>query len=72
MTAFQLLSVLRKALGVLGVDAGSYGTHSFRIGAASEANDRGWKSKAIKELGGWSSDCFKAYVREVSDEEDSS
>ena len=59
-------------MGALGLEAGNYGTHSFRIGAASEANARGWKREAIKEIGRWSSDCFKAYVREVSEEEDSS
>ncbi|KAJ1088586.1 hypothetical protein NDU88_001743 [Pleurodeles waltl] len=37
LTAYQLLVVLRRALGWLGMDNHYYGTHSFRIGAATEA-----------------------------------
>mgnify|MGYP002805169208 CR=1 FL=1 len=46
-------------------DTEGYGTHSFRIGAASEANARGWGTKAIKELGRWSSNCYKGYERRL-------
>ena len=59
----QLLAVMRKALVRVGEEPSSYGTHSFRIGAATEADTRGWGAMAIKELGRWSSDCFKGYVR---------
>ena len=64
----QLLAVLRKALARVGEDPGSFGTHSFRIGAATEADARGWGELAIKELGRWSSDCFKGYVRSAGKE----
>ena len=72
VTAFQLLSVLRKALRYVGEDPEAYGTHSFRIGAASEAKARGWGSKAIRELGRWSSDCYKGYVRNLEGDGDNS
>ena len=42
VTAYQLLMVLRKALREVGEEAGSYGTHSFRIGAATEAVREAW------------------------------
>ena len=38
VSAFQLLSVLRKALVHLGLPPEDFGTHSFRIGAATEDN----------------------------------
>ncbi|KAJ1188313.1 hypothetical protein NDU88_005074 [Pleurodeles waltl] len=42
LTAYQLLAVLRRALGWLGMDYQYYGTHSFRIGAATEARAVGY------------------------------
>ncbi|XP_078503203.1 uncharacterized protein LOC144761851 [Lissotriton helveticus] len=63
VTAAQLLWVLRHALRSMGEDPKDFGTHSFRIGAATEAARRGWGKEDIKRLGRWKSDCFKTYVR---------
>ena len=69
VSAYQLLAVLRKTLRNLGEEGESYGTHSFRIGAATEANDRGWGRRAIMDLGRWSSECYRTYVRKEEAEE---
>ncbi|XP_078502881.1 integrase/recombinase xerD homolog [Lissotriton helveticus] len=63
VTEYQLRMVLRKALRFLGLDETQYGTHSFRIGAATEAHNRGWSQQDIMSLGRWSSNCFRRYVR---------
>ena len=69
VSAYQLLAVLRKTLRILGEVADSYGTDSFRIGAATEANDSGWGRGAIMELGTWSSECYRTYVRKEGGKE---
>ncbi|KAJ1192099.1 hypothetical protein NDU88_001411 [Pleurodeles waltl] len=51
LTVYQLLSVLRRALGWLGMDYRYYGTHSFRIGAATKARSAGKSDIAIMDLG---------------------
>lgn len=63
VTEAQLRGVLRKALQRLGIDGKEYGTHSFRIGAATEATNRGWSQREVMQLGRWSSNCFRRYVR---------
>ena len=72
MTAYQLLAVLRKALSHLGENPEAFGTHSFRIGAASEAKARGWDTRGLKDLGRWSSDSYKGYVGQLGGESDNS
>ncbi|KAJ1124094.1 hypothetical protein NDU88_002556 [Pleurodeles waltl] len=63
LLASQLLAVLRMALRRLGLDPSNYGTHSFRIGAATEARNQGKSDQLIKQLGRWRSGCFQKYVR---------
>ncbi|KAJ1137336.1 hypothetical protein NDU88_003747 [Pleurodeles waltl] len=48
---------------VTGLDPRCYGTHSFRIGAATEARALGKSDGFIMGLGRWKSQCFKHYVR---------
>ncbi|XP_069092659.1 integrase/recombinase xerD homolog [Pleurodeles waltl] len=56
VTASQLLGVLRRGLSRLGLDASRFGTHSFRIGVATEAGNKGWGREELKALGRWRSD----------------
>eukprot|EP00079_Xenopus_tropicalis_P012763 XP_002940162.2 PREDICTED: uncharacterized protein LOC100485032 [Xenopus tropicalis] len=63
LSRYQFCSVLRKLLANLGMAANMYGSHSFRIGAATEAARWGLGDKAIKQVGRWTSNRFRAYVR---------
>lgn len=63
LTRFQFGAVLKRCLRQLGLPCEEYGTHSFRIGAATCAAARGLPAAAIQELGRWKSDAFKSYVR---------
>lgn len=61
MSLYQLVSVLNKALKVLGIDASRYKSHSFRIRAASLAAAQNICNEEIMKLGRWKS--FKSYIR---------
>lgn len=63
LSRYQFAAVLRKALVFIGLDVGKYKTHSFRIGAATEAARNGLSETEIKILGRWSSDVVKRYIR---------
>ncbi|XP_044158602.1 uncharacterized protein LOC122944427 isoform X1 [Bufo gargarizans] len=63
LTKFQFASVLRKCLAQLGFDPGEFGTHSFRIGAATEAARAGLSESEVMRIGRWRSACFARYVR---------
>ncbi|KAM3936834.1 uncharacterized protein RB166_001414 [Leptodactylus fuscus] len=51
VTAFQFRSVLNKTLSFVGANPSEYGTHSFRIGAATEASRAGLRRPHICFLG---------------------
>ena len=55
---------LWQALNFCGLDSSKYKSHSFRIGAASLAADRGLSHAQIHHLGCWKSDAFKPYIRQ--------
>ena len=40
-----------------------YGTHSCRIGGCTALFQMGATAEVIKDMGGWSSDAYKAYIR---------
>lgn len=63
LTQYQFNFVLRKCLRLLELSKYQFSSHSFRIGAASEAARMGLVVPAIKKLGRWRSDCFKVYER---------
>lgn len=46
-----------------GLDTSRYKGHSFRIGAACYAADKGFSDAQIRALGRWKSDAFKVYIR---------
>ena len=54
---------LADTLQEAGVDSKGYNTHSFRIGAATTANERGISDVNIKMLGKWKSNAHQQYVR---------
>jgi hypothetical protein len=60
-------NILSKIVIKLGWQNVKFTTHSFRIGAASEAAFCGFSRAAIQALGDWSSDAVDRYLREVND-----
>lgn len=63
VTRFQFTSIFKKCLLVLGLSPAEFGTHSFRIGAATVAEASGLPDDMVKKLGRWKSDCFRRYIR---------
>lgn len=63
LTRYQFQAVLAKALTSSGAVPSEYGTHSFRIGAATTAALNGFAPDKIKEMGRWRSEAYKLYVR---------
>ncbi|XP_066437473.1 uncharacterized protein [Eleutherodactylus coqui] len=63
LTRFQFSSVLRASLREVGLEASEFGTHSFRIGAATTAELGGMNEVEVKRLGRWRSQAYKSYVR---------
>nr|XP_033815966.1 uncharacterized protein LOC117367477 isoform X1 [Geotrypetes seraphini] len=63
LTRYQYQAVLRMALRFCGEDPSAYGTHSFRIGAATSASIAGMSGEGIQRLRRWVSDAFRGYIR---------
>ena len=63
LTRSQFSGVLCKALKQCGFLSGSYKSHSFRIGRASELAVQGVSGENIKKMGRWSSSAYKTYLR---------
>ena len=55
--------LLSLSLKLCGLDPTRYKGHSFRIGAASYAADRGLSDAQIRALGRWKSNAFLKYIR---------
>ena len=56
---------------IIGHDENAYSTHSFRVGAVETATIAKVPIAAIKQQGGWKSNCFLRYAR-ITEEEASS
>lgn len=54
---------LSQSIKFCGLDPSRYKGHSFRIGAASHAADRGMSDAQIRTLGRWKSNAFLKYIR---------
>lgn len=63
LTRFQFTSIFKKCLLEAGENPADYGTHSFRIGAATEAVRAGLAEGEVMRLGRWQSRCYVGYVR---------
>ena len=63
VSRFQFVAVFRKCLGALGLIGKEFSSHSFRIGAATEAARAGMDGEAVKRIGRWESRRFQLYVR---------
>ena len=57
---------LRRALNFCGLDCSRYKSHSFCIGAACHASEKGFSDSQIRALGRWRSDAFRTYIRPLS------
>ena len=63
LTKPNLISSLRSALELAGHDPSKFAGHSFRVGAASTAAERGIEDSVIKVLGRWNSDAYCRYIK---------
>lgn len=63
LTVYQFNSVFRKCLYTLNMGGLPLSSHSFRIGAATEAARLGLDVVSIKRIGRWRSDAYKLYIR---------
>lgn len=62
-TRFTFQKHLKSILLLSGIPADHFSTHSFRIGAATTAAQKGLSQTQIQALGRWSSTAFKSYIR---------
>ena len=65
LTKYQFWKLTDMALERIGIRNMRFGTHSFRIGAASTAATLGYDADKIKQLGRWSSECYRKYIRQL-------
>ena len=63
VTRYQVMSVFSMLIADLGLDTQAYKTHSFRIGAATEAWVQGKGEDQIAKGGRWKSRCLYKYIR---------
>ncbi|XP_077306255.1 integrase/recombinase xerD homolog [Lithobates pipiens] len=63
VSRYQFIGVFRKCLTALGLEGERFSSHSFRIGAATEAVRWGLDEEAVKRIGRWESRRFRSYVR---------
>ncbi|MGL4932230.1 MAG: tyrosine-type recombinase/integrase [Aeromonas sp.] len=63
VTRFGFQKHLKSVLLLSGTPADNFSGHSFRIGAATTAAQKGLSQQQIQALGRWSSEAFKSYIR---------
>lgn len=63
LTRYQFSAVLDKVIVAIGLESKYYKSHSFRIGAATTAADKGFSDEEIKIAGRWKSSAFRTYIR---------
>ncbi|OCT94607.1 hypothetical protein XELAEV_18012289mg [Xenopus laevis] len=63
VTKFQLEHVLKRCLQKLNMEPKAYKSHSFLIGAATQASLLGFGEGLIRRLGRWDSKRYRSYIR---------
>ena len=63
LTRERFVKAVRSALDRANINSAQYAGHSFRIGAATTAAQRGIQDSLIKTLGRWESSAYLVYVR---------
>ena len=63
LSKYQFRVVFRAVLHQAGLPAGHFGSHSFRIGAATTASLLGFSEEGIKKVGRWRSKAYRSYLR---------
>ena len=63
LTQYQLNSILKKGITMMGMDPKDYSPHSFRIGAATAAAIGGIPVESIMSMGRWQSSAVLLYIR---------
>ena len=67
LTRERLVHKMREGLSRAGIDASKYAGHSFRVGAATTAAQRGVPDWLIKAMGRWQSAAYQVYIRTPRD-----
>ena len=62
LTRERFVTAVREALTTTGVDSSKYCGHSFRIGAATMAAERGVQDSLIRTMGRWKSSTYLLYI----------
>lgn len=63
LTKYQFTALFKHCLEVAGVSSKEYGTHSFRIGAATEAARAGLQESEVMRIDRWRSSWYARYIR---------
>lgn len=63
VTRFQYISVFRRCLSAVGLQPNEFGSHSFRIGAATKAARAAFSEEQVQRIGRWKSSCYASYIR---------
>ena len=67
LTKQLFIERVRMGLDTLGLSSSDYAGHSFRIGAATTAAERGVEDSLIKMLGRWESSAYQIYIKTPRD-----
>ena len=66
VTRAEFLRFLHKCLSFCGVEPTNYGTHSFRIGRATQMASDNVPDSQIRATGRWASNAYRGYIRPSS------
>lgn len=65
LTRHQFHQFLSTSLKYAGFNPSQFNTHSFRIGATTDAATRGLSALQIKDMGRWKSEAYLKYIRQT-------